>query len=180
MRGHENRHDHDERIDALANHGEELVVEFAIRLVRDALPPQIKKRIDDFDSQVSQRARYDQDQRPRQIRLQHLRPLKETQANVKKDDEHDNFDRPAQQIEQDVVELGFGFGGQFLEPDASNPIKQLGDREREQDINQRRDIFPNRVTEKAVVIQCRDTIQAEAKIFLVELLRRDQCGLIRG
>jgi len=53
--------------------------------------------------------------------------LEQPKADLQKNDEGNDLDGTVEQVQEEVVELGLGLGGQLLEPDARREIQEFGD-----------------------------------------------------
>src|SRR5258706_371925 len=95
---------------------------------------------------------------------------------MQQNDKCDYLDRTAQQLEQEIVELGFGAGSPFFEPYVGDKVEDFRDVERQENVDQRRDIFPKRLAKRMYRSEDFHSIQAEGEKMLIDLLHSKQPG----
>jgi hypothetical protein len=81
------------------------------------LSPVSQSGINQLNRKVGERDRDDDDQSLGKEQLHAGRPSKYVESNKKQNNKNDHFDRAIEQIEKEIIELRFRFGGPFLEPD---------------------------------------------------------------
>src|SRR5206468_12837430 len=91
-------------------------------------------------------------------------PVEDFQPDFQEEDEHDNLDRTAEQADQQIVKLGFGSLGPLFQPDAGEDVEQLGNAKREEDVNERGEILPQRNSRWPLVVQDLDLVQSERQL----------------
>ena len=107
--------------------------------------------------------------------------MEHVQPDVQEQHEDHHLDRPAQQLQQKIIQLGLGAGGQPFEPGEGDHVNQLGDIKRQQDVDQRGGIFPKRFAEKRPFAQGRDLIQPKGHVMFVQLFNvPDEGGRLVG
>jgi hypothetical protein len=76
-----------------------------------------------------------------------------------------------QHFEQQIVQLGGGFRRPFFEPGVDQVIEQLGNVKRQKDVDERRQILPQRLVEELDVPQHGHAVKAERQVLLVHFLQ---------
>src|SRR5437773_10537339 len=98
------------------------------------MPPVAHQQIAELQHDISQRHCHKNDQTLRQKLVHYCWPMKEVDADVEQDDKANQLHRTAQQLHQQVVELGLGFRGQVFQPDPRQVVQELGNTEREKNV----------------------------------------------
>jgi len=144
LRSHQHGHDDDKNLERFADDGEKLFVEGPVRFDGGALLPNAHQQVDQFEDGIRNGAGHDDFQALVQDVVNECSPVENLQPDFQEDDEHDNLDRPAEQADQQIVEFGLGALGPLFQPHARQGVEQFGNAKRQEDVNERGEVLPQR------------------------------------
>jgi hypothetical protein len=119
--------------EALANNGEELVLETPLLTFEQLFHPGAAQRVNQADGHVSKRNGHSYGQSLLQNDLNPARPSEHLQANVKQDHERDDFDRAIDHGHNQIIKPGFRSLSPPFQINARQVIDEFGKVKSEED-----------------------------------------------